>query len=188
MTGLENVENNADPSGLSAEQADTDRLLRRLLGTAIADRYGDFCRLASGRLPLAVSRPLAGHAMRELDSLIRHVLAVPMDARAVDDPEQTKQRADARKALIEMGFDEAAAQRAEAALKPRLSHKHKLENLSRGLGSLQMATWRRSGSNLITPMDVPMNVHSTSVWKWTRRFASNTRGASIRLFAPWLCS
>lgn len=71
----------ADPLGLSEEQADTDRLLRQLLGTAVADRYVDFCRLSSGRLPLMVSRPLAGHALRELDSLIRGVLTVPLDAR-----------------------------------------------------------------------------------------------------------
>lgn len=81
-TGLGNGEaDTADPSGLSAEQADTDRRLRQLLGTAIADRYADFFRLSSGRLPLTVSRPLAGHALHELDSLIRHVLAVPLDAR-----------------------------------------------------------------------------------------------------------
>jgi hypothetical protein len=130
----ENGEDNADPSGLSVEQADTDRLLRQLLGTAIADRYADFCHLASGRLQLAVSRPLAGHAMRELDSLIRHVLAVPMDARAVDNPKQSKLRADARRALFEMGFDEAAVQRAEAALKPRLSHKVQIKKLVTRLG------------------------------------------------------
>lgn len=44
--------NNAEPFGLTDEQADTDRLLRRLLGTAVADRYADFCSLSSGRLPL----------------------------------------------------------------------------------------------------------------------------------------
>ena len=47
-------QDNADPFGLSEEQADTDRLLRQLLGTVIADRYADFCRLSSGRLPLTV--------------------------------------------------------------------------------------------------------------------------------------
>jgi hypothetical protein len=134
---LENREDDADPSALSAKQADTDRLLRRLLGTAIADRYADFCRLASGHLPLAVSRPLAGHAMRELDSLIRDVLAVPMDARAVDDPEQSKLRTDARKALVKMGFDEPAVQRAEKALKPQFSHKAQSRKLVERLGLCQ---------------------------------------------------
>jgi hypothetical protein len=135
ITGLENGEDNTGPpSGLSAEQADTDRLLRQLLGTAIADRYADFCRLASGTLPLTVSRPLAGHALRELDSLIRHVLAVPMDARAVDDPGQTKLRTEARNALKKIGFDQAALDRAEAALRPRLSHKTQIKKLVERLG------------------------------------------------------
>jgi hypothetical protein len=131
---LESGEENTDRSGLSAEQADTDRLLRRLLGKAIADRYADFCRLASGQLPLVVSRPLAGHAMRELDSLIRQVLAVPMDAQAIDDPEQNRLRAGARRALLGMGFDEAAVQRAEAALKPKFSHKVQIRKLVARLG------------------------------------------------------
>jgi hypothetical protein len=110
---MENIEtDSADPFGLSEEQADTDRLLGQLLGTAIADRYADFCRLSSGRLPLTVSRPLAGHALRELDSLIRHVLAVPMDARAVDNTEQEKSRRKARRLLKKMGFDDPAVQRA----------------------------------------------------------------------------
>jgi hypothetical protein len=123
-----------DPSGLSEEQADTDRLIRRLLGTAIADRYADFCRLSSGRLPLTVSRPLAGHALRELDSLIRHVLAVPMDARAVDDQGQKKLRREARRLLRKMGFDDGAIQRAGDGLKPRFSHKAQIEKITARLG------------------------------------------------------
>src|SRR5690349_14713963 len=79
-TVVKREEDKPDFEALSAEQADTDRLVRRLFGTAIADRYVDFCRLCSGRLPLKVSRPLAGHALRELDSSIRSVLAAPMDA------------------------------------------------------------------------------------------------------------
>lgn len=132
---MENIEtDSADPFGLSEEQADTDRLLRQLLGTAIADRYADFCRLSSGRLPLTVSRPLAGHALRELDSLIRHVLAVPMDARAVDNSEQEKWRRKARRLLRGMGFDDPAVQRAGDALKPRFSHKAQIEKITGRLG------------------------------------------------------
>jgi hypothetical protein len=37
-----------------------------LLGKAITDRYVDFCRLATGALPLIVSRPIAAHASRGL--------------------------------------------------------------------------------------------------------------------------
>ncbi|SRR5258708_25847431 len=63
---------------LSPEQQDTALLLQRLLGKAITDRYIDFCRLAAGAFPLIVSRPMAAHALRELDSTLRHVLEVPM--------------------------------------------------------------------------------------------------------------
>lgn len=131
---MESTEDNADAPGLSAEQADTDRLLRQLLGTAIADRYADFCRLASGMLPLTVSRPLAGHALRELDSLIRDVLAVPMEAQAVDDDEQAKRRRKARRMLKKMGFPDGAVQRAGEALKPTISHRTQIEKIVVRLG------------------------------------------------------
>jgi hypothetical protein len=124
----------ADPFGLSEEQADTNRLLRQLLGTAIADRYVDFCRLSSGRLPLIVSRPLAGHALRELDSLIRSVLTVPLDARAADTDDQKTMRRDARRVLKKMGFDDAAVQRAGDELGPRLSHRAHIERIVSRLG------------------------------------------------------
>jgi hypothetical protein len=132
---LEEIEaDSAEPFGLSEEQADTDRLLRQLLGTAIAYRYADFCRLSSGRLPLTVSRPLAGHALRELDSLIRHVLAVPMDARVVDDTAQKVCRRKARRLLRKMGFDDGAVQRAGDGLKPKFSHKAQIEKITGRLG------------------------------------------------------
>lgn len=127
-------EDDADPLGLSPEQADTDRVLRQLLGTAVADRYVDFCRLSSGQLPLIVSRPLAGHALRELDSLIRSVLAVPMDARAGDNDQQKARRREARKLLKKMGFDDAAVQRAGDGLKPRYSHRIQIEKIAARLG------------------------------------------------------
>lgn len=128
------MDDDIDLSGLSPEQADTERVLRRLLGTAVADRYADFCRLAAGTLPLTVSRPLAGHALRELDSLIRHVLAVPMDAVASEDTKQEKLRAEALKALSSMDFDEHALQRAGNALKPRSSHRQQIQRIVERLG------------------------------------------------------
>ena len=124
----------AHPLGLSEEQADTNQLLRQLLGTAIADRYVDFCRLSSGRLPLIVSRPLAGHALRELDLLIRSVLAVPMDARAEDDNQQEEARQDAQRILTDLGFDDDAVKRAGDGLKPRLNHRTQIERILGRLG------------------------------------------------------
>jgi hypothetical protein len=123
-----------DLSFLSAEQADTDRLIRQLLGTAVADRFVDFCRLAHGSLPLIVSRPLAGHALRELDSLIRRVLATPLDAKAPDSPEEEQRRAKARVQLKALGFDERALQLAEKDLKPAYSHRGEIQRIVTRLG------------------------------------------------------
>jgi hypothetical protein len=67
---------------LSPEQQETASLLQRLLGSAIANRYVDFCRLAAGAFALNVSRPMAAHALRELDSMLRGALEVPMEAKA----------------------------------------------------------------------------------------------------------
>src|SRR5690242_18828045 len=66
---------------LSPEQRDTAKLIDRLLGKAFCDRYFDFCRLSAGDFDLRVSSPLAGHALRELDSILRGTLAAPLDAK-----------------------------------------------------------------------------------------------------------
>src|SRR5262249_26040207 len=108
---------------LKPEQQDTASLLDRLLGKAVANRYVDFCRLASGGLALNTSRPVAAHALRELESMLRHVLEVPMEARTPEPDNLARQLEDARRELTSMGFDEAAVQRATNGLKPRLTHK-----------------------------------------------------------------
>jgi len=58
------------PFDLSPEQRNSESLIRRLLGPQIADRYVDFCRLAAGECALRVSSPVAGHALRELESIV----------------------------------------------------------------------------------------------------------------------
>jgi hypothetical protein len=80
------VEDAANTFELTREQKDTADTLEHLLGKAIANRYIDFCRLCSGAFALTVSRPLASHALRELDSLLRHVLETPLEAKAAADP------------------------------------------------------------------------------------------------------
>jgi len=57
-----------------------------------------------------------------------------MDAQPVDSPEKRRLRRDARKALLKLGFDEAALQRATTALEPRFSHKMQIEKLVGRLG------------------------------------------------------
>jgi hypothetical protein len=119
---------------LSPEQQDTAALLDRLLGMAIADRYVDFCRLAAGAFALKVSRPVAAHALRELDSTLRHVLEVPMEAKALELPENADKLDEAQKQLSVIGFDEAAIQRATKALLPRLTHKTQIRKIVERLG------------------------------------------------------
>ena len=120
---------------LSPEQQHTASLLDRLLGKAVADRYVDFCRLAAGAFALKVPRPLAAHALRELDSMLRHVLAVPMEGKVPDKPENASQLDEARKALKALGcFDKDAIRRATESLKPRFGHKTQIRKIVARLG------------------------------------------------------
>jgi hypothetical protein len=119
---------------LLPEQRDTLALLDRLLGRAIADRYADFCNLAAGAFNLQVERPIAAHALRELDSLLRHVLEVPMEAKAADDQSTAEKIDKAKVYLADLGFDESAIQRASSALRPRFSHKNQIRKIVTRLG------------------------------------------------------
>ena len=121
-------------SDLSPEQQDTVDLLDRHLGRAIADRYVDFCRLASGVFELRVARPVAAHALRELESVLRDTLVVPMEVgppEGLADPDQLPR---AKKLLEEMGFDAAAVGRAAKALEPRANHATQINQIVARLG------------------------------------------------------
>ncbi len=83
-------ESQLEAFALAPEQQHTVVLLERLLGRAIANRYVDFSRLAASATGLRVSRPLAAHALRELESMIRASLVVPMDANAALDEQDAK--------------------------------------------------------------------------------------------------
>ncbi|WP_429818438.1 hypothetical protein [Ensifer sp. B1-9] len=121
-------------SHMSEEQRHTTSLLQRLLGKRTAGRYVDFCRLAAGTPPLRVSVPLAGHAMREIDALLRQLLATPADLTVAASP-QTKDRLEqAGAALRALGFNQQAAGRAAKALIPNLSHREQIERICATLG------------------------------------------------------
>jgi hypothetical protein len=72
---------------LSPEQQNTAALIRQLLGKSLADRYVDFSRLASGAIPLRISIPVAAHALREFESIMRQTLAGPMEIAADATPD-----------------------------------------------------------------------------------------------------
>jgi hypothetical protein len=119
---------------LSAEQRDTAELLERLLGKSIADRYLDFCQLSAGAVALRVSSPMAGHALRELESILRRTLMVAMEAKNSETLPQRATLKEARKALRALGFDDDAISRAVQELKPRLSHKAQIRTIVARLG------------------------------------------------------
>jgi len=119
---------------LQPEQQDTARLLGELLGKAVAVRYEDFCRLSLGVFALNVSKPMAAHALRELDSMLRGVLAVPMEAVALEGPEKEEKRKAARKALKELDYDDNMVTRALDALAPRTNHKDQIRRILTRLG------------------------------------------------------
>jgi hypothetical protein len=119
---------------LSPEQQETAALLQRLLGSAIASRYVDFCRLAAGAFALNVSRPMAAHALRELDSMLRGALEVPMEARVPETAEDADRITQARKQLRALGFQDQVIDRAARELKPRLNHKQQIRHIVSRLG------------------------------------------------------
>jgi hypothetical protein len=124
----------AAPFDLSREQQDTAALILRLLGRRIADRYVDFCRLAAGAVPLRVSSPLAAHALRELDSILRQALEVPMDV-ALEPSRQDIENLDkARAQLRALGYEDDKVSYAIKQLQPRLSHKEEIEKIVVRLG------------------------------------------------------
>jgi hypothetical protein len=119
---------------LSPEQQNTAALIQRLLGKRIADRYVDFCRLAAGAFALRVSSPIAAHALRELESILRQTLEVPMDVAITPSQEQIERIEEAKAQLKLLGFSGDAVQRVANQLRPRLSHKEEIEKIVTRLG------------------------------------------------------
>lgn len=117
------------PSSLTEEQLDTVGMLEHLLGKAIADRYFDFCRLCTDALDLRVTIPLAAHALRELDSTLRTVLAVPLDAVVHEEPKDIERLDILRQKLKELGYDTEASQRAVTSIRPRISHREQIARI-----------------------------------------------------------
>lgn len=129
------MEEPTKPFDFSPEQRDTASLARRLLGPQIADRYVDFCRLAAGECSLRVSSPMAGHALRELESIVRQTLAAPMEATFTPSPEALAKLEEARRQLDALGFSKVQVDDAIAkGLGPRLSHAEQIDVIVKRLG------------------------------------------------------
>lgn len=109
-------------------------MIRDLLGRAVASRYEDFCRLSAGTFALNASKPMAAHALRELDSMLRGILAAPMEAIAPQDPDEKTNQKEARKRLKAIGYDDNAINRAIKELAPRTNHKEQIRKILERLG------------------------------------------------------
>jgi hypothetical protein len=120
--------------GASAEQQDTFRLVDQLLGATVADRYLDFCRLSAGDTGLRVSRPLAAHALRELDSMIRRSLEVPFELKDAETAEPPQSLQQTHEALLHLGYDERATLRALRELTPQTTHETQIRKIIARLG------------------------------------------------------
>jgi hypothetical protein len=167
---------------LTPEQQNTASLLERLLGRAIANRYVDFSRLAASATGLRVSRPLAAHALRELESMIRSSLVVPMDADATFDEQDTKRSEKAAEILKEIGYDDTAIERAQKDLGPRLNHATQIKLIAQRLGfsadSDIASAWvslcstfgraheRHFHRNLAVDDELGKNIKNRSIWYW----------------------
>jgi hypothetical protein len=91
-------------------------------------------RLSAGAYDLHVSKPMAGHALRELESLIRSVLIVPMQVVPPKDLDFAAKLKKARKALREIGFHEKMIDGGIKGLQPTEVHKSQIARLVIQLG------------------------------------------------------
>jgi hypothetical protein len=66
--------------------------------------------------------------------MLRGILAVPMDAMAVDGPEKEEKQKAVRRALKELGYDDNEVTRALDALAPRTNHKDQIRRILTRLG------------------------------------------------------
>jgi hypothetical protein len=175
---------------LSPEQQDTAALVHRLLGARIADRYVDFCQLAGGAVPLRVSRPVAAHALRELESILRQTLEVPMEVAVTPSQDETRRIERAKVQLQDLGYNDDEVQRASNQLRPRLSHKKEIEKIVIRLGLApdgDIATAWKSISEAHRPAHGGRALHDSFVVddafraEWQAPFDTVIRGLMIAL-------
>ncbi len=119
---------------LSIEQRATARMLHELFGQAVAARYEDFCLLCSGSLPLSVSMIMAAHALRELESTLRRVLAVALNVTPESNTADDEKIKQVRKYLKSLKIKPDAINSAIKALTPRVNHREEIRSILKHLG------------------------------------------------------
>lgn len=119
---------------LSSEQQDTAKLLEELLGKTVADRYVDFSKLSAGSLGLRVSSPMAAHALREMDSILRETLEDLAGVNPGPSGTELEKHKEAAEALRKIGFDEDAIARSVSRLQTQDNHKAAIKKIVAWLG------------------------------------------------------
>ncbi|MES0100519.1 hypothetical protein [Mesorhizobium sp. M0019] len=177
-------------ANMSEKQRHTASLLQRLLGKRTADRYVDFCRLTAGTLPLRVSVPLAGHAMREIEAILRQLLATPADLTIAISPETQTRLEQARAALQAVGYAPQAAERAVAILAPKLSHREQIERICATLGLAPDGDVARSWKSVMAAhakahygreLHQSLEVDAQFRSEWQAPFDTTVRGLMVAL-------
>ncbi|WP_441232726.1 hypothetical protein [Bradyrhizobium sp. 1200_D9_N1_1] len=131
----------------------------------MANRYIDFCQIVSGTLPLLANLPPAAHALRELEGLVRAVLAAPMDAIPTESAESEKTRNEALEAVKAFGYDNEVLESLSKQLKPRQNHRFQIERISDRLG---LAPDSEVVSNWLLLRDINKSVHQRNFDKGLR--------------------
>jgi hypothetical protein len=118
----------------SSEQQETISLVQEFLGPAVAARYEDFCRLSAGVFDLNVTIPLAAHALREMESLLRSVLMGLLEVSIDEEPAQIEKVSKVQELLVSLQYDEDAIERAVKALTPQTTHAKEIRKIVEWLG------------------------------------------------------
>lgn len=103
---------------LTPRQRETQKLIQRTLGEAMAHRYEDWCDVTSGVVRLRVPGPVIGHLAREFESMLRAALKTPFEI-GTKLPQDVEERLEAVKGHLEnLGYDGAKIRNAVAKLRP----------------------------------------------------------------------
>ncbi|TAL01557.1 MAG: hypothetical protein EPO08_09885 [Rhodospirillaceae bacterium] len=97
---------------MTPEQIETKKLLTRTLGQEFATRYEDLCTLSTPLASLQIDLPLATHAMREMESMLRGIL--PKSGLPELTAETKGKLEQAKRQLLDLKFD---SQRVHDAVK-----------------------------------------------------------------------
>lgn len=118
---------------LTPRQRETQKLIHRTLGDAMAQRYEDWCDVVGGAVRLRVPGPVIGHLAREFESMLRAALKTPFEVEA-QLPQDVQDKLDAAQGTLEgLGYDETKVRNAVAKLRPD-THSDEIDAICQRIG------------------------------------------------------